>query len=91
MTKETLKELGKGFITFGNSVGALSVVYGLFEKGSHNIPTSILAAIVTYIVVMAYAGGIIAIEKGANDDWNIYSISDNRNRNVYIRTIGKTN
>jgi len=26
MKKETLKELGKGFITFGNSVGALSVV-----------------------------------------------------------------
>ena len=68
MKKETLKELGKGFITFGNSVGALSIVYGLFEKGTHEIPSSILAVIVAYIVVMAYAGGIIAIEKGANND-----------------------
>jgi len=65
---DTLKELGKGFITFGNSVGALSIVYGLFEKGTHEIPSSILAIIVTYIVVMAYAGGIMAIEKGAEND-----------------------
>ena len=68
MKPDTLKELGKGFITFGNSVGALSIVYGLFEKGTHEIPSSILAIIVTYIVVMAYAGGIMAIEKGAEND-----------------------
>jgi len=38
MKKETLKELGKGFITFGNSVGALSIVYGLFNKNTEDIP-----------------------------------------------------
>jgi len=68
MKKETLRELGKGFITFGNSVGALSVVYGLFNKNTGNIPASLLAIIVTYIVIMAYAGGIMAIEKGADND-----------------------
>jgi len=28
MKKETLKEIGKGFINFGNGVGALSIVNG---------------------------------------------------------------
>jgi len=68
MKKETLKELGKGFITFGNLVGALSIVYGLFNKNTGDIPASLLAIIVTYIVVMAYGGGIMAIEKGADND-----------------------
>ena len=68
MKKETLKEVGKGFITFGNSVGALSVVYGLFNKQESNLSPVVITAIVIYIVVMAYVGGIVLIEKGENND-----------------------
>jgi len=46
----------------------LSIVYGLFNKNTTNIPASLLAIIVIYIVIMAYAGGIMAIEKGADND-----------------------
>jgi predicted membrane protein len=68
MTKETLKELGKGVITFGNSVGALSVVYGLFGKHENTISPVIITAIVMYIIIGSYVSGIILLEKGADDD-----------------------
>jgi len=46
----------------------LSIVYGLFNKNMGNILASLLAIIVIYIVIMAYAGGVMAIEKGADND-----------------------
>jgi ABC-type uncharacterized transport system permease subunit len=68
MKKETFKELGKGVITFGNSVGALSVVYGLFGKHDNTISPIIITAIVIYVVFGSYFSGIILLEKGSNDD-----------------------
>ena len=68
MKKETLRELGKGFITFGNSVGALSVVYGLFGKQDNSLSPIIITAIVIYIVIGSYIGGIMLLEKGENND-----------------------
>ena len=68
MTKETFKELGKGIITFGNSVGALSVVYGLFGKHENIISPVIITAIVMYIIIGSYRSGIILLEKGTDDD-----------------------
>jgi len=68
MKKETLKELGKGIINFGNAVGALSVVNGLFGKANNDIPSLIIATIAVYIVISSYISGIILLEKGEKDD-----------------------
>jgi hypothetical protein len=67
MKKETFKELGKGIINFGNAVGALSVINGLFGKMENEFPSVIIALIVVYIVVSSYIGGIILLEKGSDD------------------------
>lgn len=68
MKQKTFEELGKGFITFGNSVAALSVIYGLFGKSQSSIPTVFITIIIIYIVISSYMSGIILLEKGAAND-----------------------
>jgi hypothetical protein len=67
MKRETLKEVGKGLITFGNSVGALSIINGLFNN-NQNLPAVFITMIVIYLIVGSYIAGIIFLEKGADSD-----------------------
>jgi len=67
MKKETLKEVGKGLITFGNSVGALSIINGLFTNFK-TLPPSIVIIVILYVVLSSYVGGIILLEKGSTND-----------------------
>lgn len=67
MKKETLKELGKGFIGFSNLVGGLSIVNALFGA-AQNLPSWAIAILVTYIISVGYIVGTILIQKGADDD-----------------------
>ena len=74
MKKETLKELGKGFINFANAIGALSMINGFFGK-NFNLSLFSISLIVVYIVLFLYIAGAILINKGAIDDWNLHCIS----------------
>ena len=68
MKKETLKELGKGFINIGNGVIIVTIINGLFnfnEKVANN-PLSIIGGII--LTSMAYIIGAILINKGAEDE-----------------------
>ncbi len=64
MKKETLKEFGKGLIAFGNLVGGLSVVNGLFGN-NHNLPSILIAGIIIYSVLVLYIAGLRFINEGA--------------------------
>ena len=61
--KETLKEIGKGFIAFGNLVGGLSIVNSFFGV-SQNAPLGIIVFIIFYITISSYITGAILINKG---------------------------
>jgi len=65
MKRETSKEVGKGFIAFGNLIGGLSIVNGLFGA-NHNLPAVVTIGVVIYSVLMLYATGIRLIDKGAD-------------------------
>jgi len=68
MKKETLKELGKGFVNIGNGVIIVTIINGLFnfnEKIGSN-PLPIIGGIV--LTTIAYFVGGILINKGANDE-----------------------
>ena len=65
MKKETFKELGKGLIAFGNLVGGLSIVNGLFGI-NHNLPFTQIAVIIFYTILTLYLAGLIFINKGAD-------------------------
>ncbi len=65
MKKETSKEFGKGLVAFGNLIGGLSIVNGLFGA-NHNLPAVATIGIVIYSVTMLYITGIRLIDKGAD-------------------------
>jgi len=65
MKRETLKEVGKGLIAFGNLVGGLSIVNGLFGL-NHNLPTTSTTVVAVYSVLMLYLVGIKLINIGAD-------------------------
>jgi len=65
MKKETLKEIGKGFINFGNLVGGLSIINSLFGL-NHNLSTGITIYIVIYVTISLYIAGMHLIDKGAD-------------------------
>ena len=65
MKKETLKEVGKGLIAFGNLIGGLSIVNGLFGV-NHNLHPIVTVGVVVYSVSMLYITGIRLINKGAD-------------------------
>ncbi len=65
MKKETSKEVGKGLIAFGNLIGGLSIVNGLFGA-NHNLPAIVTIGVVIYSVSMLYITGIKLINKGAD-------------------------
>ena len=89
MKKETLKELGKASFALGNLITGMSVINGLFGLKQISLPQPITAVIIVYIFVLTYGAGIILINKGTDDDWNLYSTCNNSNRNIYICFIGK--
>ncbi len=64
MKRETLKELGKGLISFANLIGGLSIVNGLFGL-NHNLPTYITVGLIIYSVLVLYMAGIKLIDKGS--------------------------
>ncbi|GEM_PF-6798913 len=64
MEKETLKEIGKGFIALGNLIGGLSVINSLFGV-AHNLPTGLTVFLVGYATVGFYISGALVINKGA--------------------------
>ena len=63
MKKETSKEIGKGLIGFGNLVGGLSIINGLFGS-THNAPVGVTVFIIAYTVLTVYLSGAILIDKG---------------------------
>ena len=65
MKKETLKELGKGLIAFGNLIGGFSIINSFFGS-THNISAGITTFLVFYIVLASYSTGAILINKGAD-------------------------
>ncbi len=65
MKQETSKELGKGFIAFGNLIGGFSIINSLFGA-NHNLPTGITIFLVGYIAVGSYITGATLINKGAD-------------------------
>ena len=68
MKRETLKEIGKGFINIGNGVIIVTIINGLFnfsDKIGDN-PLSIIGGVV--LTTLAYIGGAIFINKGAKDE-----------------------
>ncbi len=67
MKRETLKEIGKGFINIGNGVIIVTIINGLFnfnEKIGNN-PLPIIGDII--LTSMAYLIGAILVNKGAID------------------------
>lgn len=64
MEKETLKEVGKGFINIGNLIGGLSVVNSLFGM-THNLPMGVSVFLVGYTVIGFYVSGALLINRGA--------------------------
>ena len=67
MNNETLKEFGKGLIAFGNLIGGLSIVNGLFGD-NHNLTTFSTVAIVIYSVFALYVAGLKLINEGTKND-----------------------
>jgi hypothetical protein len=65
LKKETLKEIGKGFIAFANLIGGLSLINGLFGVNS-NLPNTLIAGIVIYSVIILYITGIKFINEGTD-------------------------
>jgi hypothetical protein len=65
MKKETLKEIGKGFINFGNGVGALSIVNGFFGNNT-NLSPVITSFLIGYIVILFYIAGINLLNRSEN-------------------------
>ena len=68
MKRETLKEIGKGFINIGNGVIIVTIINGLFNFHTKigNNPLSIIGGII--LTSIAYLVGAILINKGANDE-----------------------
>ncbi len=68
MKKETLKEIGKGFINIGNGVIIVTIINGLFNFHTKigNNPLSIIGGII--LTSIFYIAGAILINKGANDE-----------------------
>jgi len=68
MKKETLKELGKGFINIGNGVIIVTIINGLFNFSSKiaNNPLSVIGGII--LTTIFYMAGTILINKGAIDE-----------------------
>jgi len=64
MKKETVREVGKGFINFANLVGGFSIINSLFGN-NHNLPTGVTVYIVIYVTISLYIAGIHLIDKGA--------------------------
>ena len=67
MKRETLKEIGKGFINIGNGVIIVTIINGLFnfnEKIGDN-PLSIVGGVI--LTSIFYSAGAILINKGADD------------------------
>jgi len=67
MKRETLKEVGKSLLSFGNLIGALSIINGFFGEAT-NIPSLLIAGIAIYLVIGSYIAGIILLNKGVEDD-----------------------
>ena len=68
MKKETLKELGKGFINIGNGVIIVSIINSLFnfnEKIGNN-PLPIIGGVI--LTTIFYIAGAIFVNKGANNE-----------------------
>ena len=67
MTKEALKEIGKGFINIGNGIIIITAINSLFnfnEKIGSN-PLPIIGGII--LTTLAYIVGAILINKGTED------------------------
>ncbi|NPA11490.1 MAG: hypothetical protein GXO62_04535 [Epsilonproteobacteria bacterium] len=67
MTKETLKEVGKGFINIGNGIIIITAINGLFnfnEKIGSN-PLPIIGGVI--LTVSFYIAGIIVLNKGTEN------------------------
>ena len=65
MKRETLRELGKGFINLGNIVGGFSTLYSLFKIGT-KIDVGLFFAI-AFFVFFVYVSGAILINKGSEE------------------------
>ena len=65
MKRETLRELGKGFINLGNIVGGFSGLYSLFHIGNSIDIKSIITIIIS--VIGAYGIGALLINKGSEE------------------------
>ncbi len=67
MKRETLKEIGKASLAFGNLVAGLSIVNGLYGKEAI-LQQPLTTIIIFYIFSITYVAGIMLINKGADND-----------------------
>ena len=66
MKKETLKEIGKGFINIGNGIIIVTVINGLFNIHLNDNPLPVIGGVFSTLIF--YTGGAILINKGAVDE-----------------------
>ena len=66
MKKETLKEIGKGFINIGNGVIIVTIINGLFNSKIGDNPLPVIGGIV--LTFIFYSAGGILINKGSVDE-----------------------
>ena len=66
MKRETLKEIGKGFINIGNGIIIVTVINGLFNIHLNDNPLPVIGGVI--LSTLAYFGGIILINKGVTDE-----------------------
>jgi len=65
LTKETLKEVGKGFINIGNGIIILTVINGLFNNNLNSPLPYVFGIILTIIL---YIAGMILLNKGSENE-----------------------